>query len=85
MSIECQYDCEYHRGKTEFHHPVSRDGTVGLYLCEAHHALLRNRAKRYKGEMIIDKTLAEMRDELKAMELSAVLKAGYQAGDIDKG
>ena len=84
MNEECEYECEFHGRNVQWHHPISSDNSVGLWLCEAHHSLLNGRKKRYIGEMISDKGLDEMRIELKALELGAVLEAGYTFEDIDK-
>lgn len=80
----CDYDCEYHRGKVEWHHPIESDGLCGLNLCEAHHSLLQGRRKRYVGETIIDKSLDQMRAEIKALEKKAVSLAGYTTMAINK-
>lgn len=79
----CEYNCEFHLGKTEWHHPISKAWDVGIRLCEAHHSLLKDRKKRYFGEPW-DKTLMQMKMELKQMEVWKVLRAGFLLGDIDK-
>ena len=63
----CQYKCVFHKGKIEWHHPISSRPQVGIYLCEAHHSLLQGRKHRYFGEAIINKTLDEMRVEIAAL------------------
>jgi len=81
----CEYTCDYHRGKVEWHHPISSDATVGMWLCEAHHSLLKNEnRKRYLGELGINKTIREMHCELEALEGAAILRAGYKLEDKDK-
>lgn len=66
--MNCAYLCPFHRGKIEWHHPIEGNWTIGLYLCEAHHSLIQGRKTRYAGEVVIDKTLDEMRAEVKALE-----------------
>jgi len=82
--LRCEYDCVGHRGKTDWHHPISKDGKVGLYLCEAHHSLLFGRKRKYTFEYDIDKSLAEMRYEVCLLVIDVVKKAGYTKEDIDK-
>lgn len=84
MPGKCAYLCGFHRGKVEWHHPISTRFDVGFILCEAHHSLLMGRKKRYIGEIGINKTLAEMRAEIKDLEAQVVIKAGLQLSDIDK-
>ncbi len=81
---DCAYPCEFHRGKIEWHHPIAEEGEVGVYLCEAHHSLVQGRKVRYRGEMIVNKTLDEMRAELKEMEREAVEAKGKRLSDINK-
>lgn len=60
---------------------------VGLTLCESHQFLARLkgwRKTRYPREMIVNKTLEEMRNEITALIHEVVIKAGYQISDIDK-
>jgi hypothetical protein len=87
-SEKCQYDCPGHQTKKigmDWHHPCSKYQFVGLFLCEAHHSLLSlGRKKRLPFEMQINKTLEEMHQELKELELKTVLKAGLKESDIDK-
>jgi hypothetical protein len=69
----------------DWHHPCSKYQYVGLFLCEAHHSLLSlGRKKRLLFEMQINKSLKEMHDELKALELKTVLSMGLTEKDIDK-
>jgi len=88
--LKCAYTGvpdECHRGKIEWHHPISKNGMGGLYLCESHHALAKlagYRKTRYAREMIVNKTLDEMRNEITALIHEVVIKAGYQISDIDK-
>jgi len=80
----CEFLCSSHRGKTEWHHPISSDITVGLYLCESHHSLILGRAKRYSGELLLDETVMQMRERLVKQIEDKVLSSGYQLADIDK-
>jgi len=83
-SLNCSYPCPFHKGKTEWHHPLSQYPNIGLYLCEAHHSVLQGRRIRYRGEMIIDKTIPEMKIELQNLERQVVEDAGLDYGSIDK-
>lgn len=80
----CNYPCSFHRGKVEWHHPIAEHPEIGIYLCEAHHSLLQGRNKRYLGELIIMKTLREMRSEIYRMVITTIRKTGYSESDIDK-
>ena len=82
--LVCEYTCPGHRGKVDWHHPISKDGMVGVYLCEAHHALLFGRKKKYTFEFDIDKSLSQMRYEVILLVVDEVKKHGYTADDIDK-
>ncbi len=53
-------------------------------MCEAHHSLIQGRKVRYRGEMAINKTLAEMTAEIKTLELEAVLGKGHRQEEINK-
>lgn len=87
---ECEYlgvpdDC--HRGKVEWHHPLSWTIDVGLNLCESHHSLARLQGYRkrvYPEERVLNMTTDEIRDEVVKLIHSTVLKAGYKVTDIDK-
>jgi len=80
----CDYESEYHKGKVEWHHPCSQHSDIGLNLCESHHSVLQGREIRYTGELLINKTLAEMKQEIESMVTEVVLKAGLRLDDIDK-
>jgi hypothetical protein len=81
----CIYHCEDHQGKIDQHHPCSEYPLVVIPLCEAHHSLLSlGRKVRYPFEMTINKTLDEMRWELKELELKVVRDSGLSEKDIDK-
>jgi len=80
----CEYDCEFHKGKVEYHHPIDGEWKGGIYLCEAHHSLLKDRKKRYTGEMMIDKKLETMRKEIESLVHAGVLKAGFSLSQINK-
>lgn len=80
----CSYDCPYHKGKIDWHHPVSSRNDVGIDLCEAHHSLIMGRKIRYADEIIINKTLTEMANEIYQLSLEAVEKVGLSEEDIDK-
>jgi hypothetical protein len=82
--INCEYPCDFHKGKIEWHHPISRDGRIGIYLCEAHHSVIKDRKVKYLGELCIDKPLVVMKQEIEALVISKVMKAGYKIFDIDK-
>lgn len=78
---------EAHRGKVEFHHPISWAVEVGLDLCESHHSLCRSsayRKKRYPEEMAVNMSLNEIRDAVVKLVHDKVFKAGYDPVDIDK-
>ena len=81
---DCEYQCEFHRGKIEWHHPITDNFVVGIYLCEAHHSIIQGRKKRYDGEMMVNKSLKEMREELKALESSRVITGGHSNDEVDK-
>jgi hypothetical protein len=87
-SLKCEYECEGHKSNKsvmDWHHPCSQYQFVGLFLCEAHHSLLSlGRKKRLPFEMAINKTLEEMHQELKQLELKTVLSMGLKESDIDK-
>lgn len=68
----CQYKSVFHKGKIEWHHPISSRPQVGIYLCEAYHSLLQGRKYRYSGEAIINKTLDEMRAEITTLLHQAI-------------
>jgi hypothetical protein len=78
----CAYVCIGHRGKVEWHHPISKNGIVGVHLCEAHHSLLQGRKKQYQWEYDMD--FAQMRAEVYQLVLDEIKKHGYTADDIDK-
>lgn len=80
----CEYPCEFHKGKVEWHHPCSQYPKVGMYLCEAHHSLLLGRHHRYAGEQLIEKALAEMRQEIQTIIEQKVLDKGLGLANIDK-
>lgn len=82
--LRCVYDCAFHRGKIDWHHPISTNGMIGMYLCEAHHSILYGRKKRYNGEMVVNKTLTEMYRELKQLERDEITKQGGNPDEIDK-
>jgi hypothetical protein len=81
---QCAYPCVGHKGKVDWHHPISKAGMVGVYLCEAHHCLLFGRKRKYTFEYDIDKSIAEMRYEVCLLVIDAVKRAGYTEEDIDK-
>ena len=83
--MKCAYDCPFHKGKIEWHHPIKVIWHCGFDLCEAHHSLLKGRKVRYSGEVSINKTNEQMRNEIKEMERKVVRQAGYNPDfDIDK-
>ena len=94
MIIERKEECEYmgvpvdcHRGKIEYHHPISTTIEVGISLCESHHSLARlqgYRKKKYPEEMGLNKSLDEIRDEVISLVHSKVLKSGHKISEIDK-
>ena len=80
----CEYDCEFHYGKVEWHHPISKDGMVGVYLCEAHHSLIYGRKHGLPGETIVKKSYDQMRSEIQALVIERIKERGYTEDDIDK-
>ena len=80
----CEYESKFHHGKVEWHHLCSKDGMVGIFLCEAHHSVLQGRSRRYDGEVIINKSLAEMKQEIQELVNSRVIAVGLSLKDIDK-
>lgn len=84
MIPSCQYICKVHKGKIEWHHPISWVPRVGLYLCELHHSIIQGRKKRDDCELVLDKSLDEMRIDLLRLEKMAVEKAGINPDCIDK-
>lgn len=84
MNIECEYECDFHRGKVEFHHPISNKHTIGVNLCEAHHSLIQGRKRKYLGECIVNKSLDQMRKELKELEYKRIIAVGASPSEIDK-
>lgn len=71
----CAYQCDYHKGKVEWHHPIKERPDIGLYLCEAHHSILMGRKTKYTGELNLGKSLEQMRAELKELERQAIIQA----------
>ena len=82
MTSECNYKYSPCKGPVEWHHPISKDSRVGLFLCQAHHSLLQGRKKLYTTELCVN--LYDVRTALKDLELSIVTVAGFAASDIDK-
>ena len=83
----CEYDCEFHHYKhtgAEWHHPISSKGLIGIYLCEAHHSIIMGRKIRYLGETVVNKSINEIRMELKALEAQRVIEQGGNPDEIDK-
>ena len=81
----CCYSCEFHKGKVEFHHPISFKPEIGLFLCEAHHSLgFLGRHTRYQAEGLVNKSLTEMRLEIIELQNKVVIQAGYSISAIDK-
>ena len=80
----CDYPCEFHFGKTEWHHPVSLRPDVGIYLCEAHHSILQGRKFQYSAEKTVIKTLIDMKREIMGLVFDHLEKAGLSKWDIDK-
>ena len=85
MERICEYECEYHRGPVEWHHPISDDSfDIGLWLCQAHHSIICGRKKRYPGEVAVNKSLSDMRLELYDLEIHKCNEAGIPISLIDK-
>ena len=91
MTNPCEYTCVWHQYKlvdgeykSEWHHPISSNGLIGVYLCEAHHSIICGRKKRLPGEIIVNKSVDEMRTELKALERRRIIEQGGNPDDIDK-
>ncbi len=81
---ECAYGCVFHKGKVEWHHPIKDRWEIGIWLCEAHHSLLKDRKKKYAGETILDKSLAEILTELRQLEKNLVESKGLAVSLINK-
>jgi len=82
----CEYDCVFHHYKpsgAEWHHPISNKD-YGIWLCEAHHSIIMGRRHRYSGEIMVNKTLEQMRRELKTLESRRVIEQGGKPDEIDK-
>jgi hypothetical protein len=88
MPNSCGYDSEFHKYKptgAEWHHPISSRGDVGGWLCEYHHSIICGRKNRsYFGEMLVNKRLNDIRNELKELERKWVFQTGANPDDIDK-
>lgn len=82
---ECLYESTFHLGKIEWHHPISSNPEIGLSLCEAHHSLIKDRKKLYDDEFLAtNKSLEQMKGELKQLEADIVIKSGHSVEEIDK-
>jgi hypothetical protein len=81
---KCEYDCPFHNGRLEWHHPISTHSEVGLWLYQAHHSLLMGRKRRYDGEGIVDKTVSRMRGEVCLLVADKVKATGLPLTMIDK-
>jgi len=78
---ETGYPC---RGnKYDWHHPIDEED-FGVWLCESHHALLKDRRRKYPEELLINKTLEEMREEIRNWLKRRIQEAGLNPEDIDK-
>ena len=80
----CAYLCLFHKGKVEWHHPISTVWHCGFYLCEAHHSILMGRKKLYSGEICLEKSLEQTRKEIRQMEVEVVTRDGFPPEHIDK-
>lgn len=89
LNNQCEYKCPYHQGPVEWHHPIGGAGSViasniGLRLCQAHHSLLYGRKVKYTWELGLNKTLDEMRGELKELESSRIKEFGLSPQLVNK-
>lgn len=84
VSVTCDYECTFHKGKIEWHHPIFNRFDAGFYLCEAHHSILQGRKKKYIGELTLGKDLSTMYIELKGLERWYVENAGCSTDQVDK-
>jgi hypothetical protein len=82
--LRCEYPCSFHSKQVDWHHPISSNGLVGIYLCQAHHSLLMGRKKIYLEEQNIGKTLSTMRGEICLLVADKVIEAGLPLALIDK-
>jgi hypothetical protein len=80
----CEYNCTFHKGKVEFHHPISNRPDVGVNLCEAHHSLIKGRKKKYWDETAINKSIAQMRYEVISLVNDRIKAFGCSVSQIDK-
>lgn len=80
----CEYNCAFHQGPIEWHHPISSQPLFGVYLCQAHHSLIQGRKERKPGEIIVNKTLEEMRLEIEKLVRIRVFEQGGRPKDFDK-
>ena len=79
----CEFEWHFHKGKVEWHHPISSQPHIGMHLCEAHHSLLQGRKKLYDGESE-NMTLTEIKELLVDQENRIIKKAGFSPKDKDK-
>lgn len=84
MNRSCEFEWPYHHGKVEWHHPISYDETVGVWLCELHHSLVQGRKKLNMMEINEKYTLDQIRRKVVRLVISKVQAAGYSKYDIDK-
>jgi hypothetical protein len=80
----CEYECVFHKGKVEWHHPVSERPDVGIYLCEAHHSLLQGRKRRLLGELLVNKTLGRMKAEIYELVVKRLRRYNINEESINK-
>jgi len=84
MGYKCSYNHTPCFGSVEWHHPISGDPSVGLYLCQGHHSVLQGRSYRYPEEVEAKVDLLDLYCDLKALESEVVSQAGYNPDDKDK-
>ena len=72
---KCEFPSMFHRGKDNWHHPISWAWDCGMYLCEAHHSLILGRKRLYEDESIIE-TIEELRSRVRVFEKSKVIALG---------
>jgi hypothetical protein len=77
LKESCQYKCSFHKGPVEWHHPIGGGSweiarTIGLWLCQAHHSILYGRKEKYPSEFDLNKSIEEMRTELKELEAQVI-------------
>ena len=84
ITDRCWYDCPFHKGPIEWHHPISTTHDCGMSLCQAHHSIIQGRKILYQEELNLGLTIDKLWHDLKNLEADAVIDAGYSPAQIDK-